>query len=320
MAATASYPSLIEINANENQDWWAAEGSTIRAVLRECYGTECSGAVLTPSSDPGGLRARLRAAAPMLAELTDRVREAFDAQHACTVLVPHLGLREVDVDTKRIGVFAFASLIGNPSANIPFAEVFWDVRNNGDSATRHSSFSENDREAVYHTDNGALQVPERFFLLYAVRAANCGGGVSMIRDARILVRELQKTPQGRDAVQVLIDSPIPRRIPKAFRDYAHGLVNGYQHVPVFAGTPLVRWRTDKIYDGLAKRPEFATPAVTKAVDMLNDLLQNTPAEIHQTVPTDGVIIINNHIALHGRTAFTDPQRHLLRLRFHQPSD
>jgi hypothetical protein len=119
---------------------------------------------------------------------------------------------------------------------------------------------------------------------------------------------------------VLIDSPIPRRIPKAFRDYAHGLVNGYQHVPVFAGTPLVRWRTDKIYDGLAKRPEFATPAVTKAVDMLNDLLQNTPAEIHQTVPTDGVIIINNHIALHGRTAFTDPQRHLLRLRFHQPSD
>jgi alpha-ketoglutarate-dependent taurine dioxygenase len=36
------------------------------------------------------------------------------------------------------------------------------------------------------------------------------------------------------------------------------------------------------------------------------------------VPTDGVIVVNNHIALHGRTAFTDTTRHLLRIRFHEP--
>lgn len=140
----------------------------------------------------------------------------------------------------------------------------------------------------------------------------------MIRDARVLIAELQKTDEGRDAVRVLTESPIPRRIPKAFRAYAYGVVNGYQNVPVFGDTPLVRWRTDKIYDGLAKHPEFATLEVTKAVDMLNDLLENTPAEVHQTIPTDGVIVINNHLALHGRTAFNDPERHLFRLRFHQP--
>jgi alpha-ketoglutarate-dependent taurine dioxygenase len=54
--------------------------------------------------------------------------------------------------------------------------------------------------------------------------------------------------------------------------------------------------------------------------MLNDLLENSPAEVYQTVPTDGMIIIDNHIALHGRTAFSDPERHLFRLRFHEPSN
>jgi alpha-ketoglutarate-dependent taurine dioxygenase len=47
-------------------------------------------------------------------------------------------------------------------------------------------------------------------------------------------------------------------------------------------------------------------------------LDNGTAEVYQAVPTDGLILINNHIALHGRTAFSDPARHLLRLRFHDP--
>jgi alpha-ketoglutarate-dependent taurine dioxygenase len=38
------------------------------------------------------------------------------------------------------------------------------------------------------------------------------------------------------------------------------------------------------------------------------------------VPTDGVLIIDNHIALHGRTEFQDSSRHLFRIRFHDPAD
>lgn len=60
--------------------------------------------------------------------------------------------------------------------------------------------------------------------------------------------------------------------------------------------------------------------VTNATEMINDLLENSPPEVCQKIPTDGVIIINNHIALHGRTPFRDTERHLLRLRFHEPSD
>jgi alpha-ketoglutarate-dependent taurine dioxygenase len=48
------------------------------------------------------------------------------------------------------------------------------------------------------------------------------------------------------------------------------------------------------------------------------VLNNGHDEIRAVIPTDGILIINNHITLHGRTAFTDPERHLLRLRFHKP--
>jgi alpha-ketoglutarate-dependent taurine dioxygenase len=54
-----------------------------------------------------------------------------------------------------------------------------------------------------------------------------------------------------------------------------------------------------------------------ALDTLIELLEHGADEIRLVIPTDGLLIINNHIALHGRTAFTDPERHLLRLRFHE---
>jgi len=37
------------------------------------------------------------------------------------------------------------------------------------------------------------------------------------------------------------------------------------------------------------------------------------------VPTDGLVIIDNHVSFHGRTSFTDPRRHLLRIRFNELS-
>jgi alpha-ketoglutarate-dependent taurine dioxygenase len=36
------------------------------------------------------------------------------------------------------------------------------------------------------------------------------------------------------------------------------------------------------------------------------------------LPTDALLVVDNHIALHGRTAFTDQRRRLLRIRFHDP--
>ena len=80
-----------------------------------------------------------------------------------------------------------------------------------------------------------------------------------------------------------------------------------------------RWRMKHIRRGVAAHPEYQTPEVRQALDAVTEQLTNGPGEIRMVIPTDGILIINNHITLHGRTAFTDPERHLLRLRFHEPA-
>jgi alpha-ketoglutarate-dependent taurine dioxygenase len=320
----SDFTSVVEVGFPVGQSrWWHTEGGAIQRVLAEHYGAEVAGHALSPSVDPNRLRAELRLAAPELTELTDRVRAAFDRRRACAVLVPRLEVAELDTDDKRKAVFAFASLIGDPTANLPFEQVLWDVCNNSETATRHTSFSENDREADYHTDNGALRVPERFFLLYAVRAASCGGGVSMIRDGRVLIEQLRQTPGGRATVELLTEAVVPRRVPKAFQAYADVASDGYKYTPILARSeaepPLWRWRKDRVYQGLAKYPRYATPELCRAVDLVADLLEHGADQVRQTIPTDGLLVVNNHIALHGRTAFTDQRRHLFRLRFHEPA-
>jgi alpha-ketoglutarate-dependent taurine dioxygenase len=319
MTMTESFTSIVQLEANGERSWWATEKCAIRAALVDHYGADVVGEALTPPHDPAALQARLREVAPQLTALTDRIRSAFDDDEACAVMVPELGLSELGIDDKRKGVFALAVLLGDPTASIPFDRVLWDVQNHGDKSSGHTSFSENDLEAEYHTDSATLPMPERFFLLYAVRAAQCGGGVSLIRDGRVVRSQLEETPEGRAAVRLLTETELPRRIPGAFKKYANTAPDGYLYAPVLAEKPMWRWRVNGIRRGIAAHPEYQTPEIYQALDLVTKHLAHGAGEIRQVIPTDGILIIDNHITLHGRTAFTDPERHLLRLRFHEPS-
>ena len=318
MTMTASINSVVQLETNGERTWWPTERDAISATLVDHYGADVAGEALAPPHDPAALRARLREAAPRLTELTDRIRSAFDDE-ACAVLIPKLGLRELGIDDKRKCVFALAALLGDPTANIPLDCVVWDVKNRGDGASGHTSFSENDLKAGYHTDNGALPIPEHFFFLYAVQAAQCGGGVSLLRDGRVVKSQLEETPQGREAVRLFTEMDWPRRIPDAFKKYADVAPDGYLYAPILAEKPMWRWRMNGIRRAIAQHPEYQAPEVRQALDTLREQLVDGPNEIRQIIPTDGILIINNHITFHGRTAFTDPERHLLRLRFHEPT-
>ena len=319
MSTTTSITTIVQLEVDDERSWWDTEKDGIRAALVDHYGGDVAGEALTPPRDPAALRARLREVAPRLAALTDRIRWAFDHDEPSGVMIPELGLGEAELDDKRKGAFALAVLLGDPTANIPFDHVLWDVRNRADEPSGHTSFSENDRKAGYHTDNGSIPIPERFFFLYAVRAAECGGGVSILRDGRIVKRQLEETPEGRAAVQLLTETKLPRQIPEAFKKYGDVAEDGYLYEPVLADKPMWRWRKNGIRKGIAAHPEYQTPELQQALDAVLDKLENGPDEIRVVIPTDGILIINNHVALHGRTAFSDPERHLLRVRLHEPS-
>ena len=45
-----------------------------------------------------------------------------------------------------------------------------------------ATFSEHDREAAFHTDTQYYPIPERWFALYVMAPAQCGGGLSVMCD------------------------------------------------------------------------------------------------------------------------------------------
>ena len=87
-------------------------------------------------------------------------------------------------------------------------------------------------------------------------------------------------------------------------------------MPVLADKPMWRWHKDKIEQGLAAHPEYATPRVREALDTVADVLAKHEA-LRRVLPDDGLGIIDNYNSFHARTAFTGPERHLLRIPFNE---
>jgi alpha-ketoglutarate-dependent taurine dioxygenase len=326
MSAIRSFQSVIEVAVDE-QRWWRWEASAIRAALAtHCAPAHHSGSVidevpgdeLVEVHDPAALRTLLRAVAPQLSAFTDRVRRAFDEQRACAVVIPEVSLAEFDDNGRRQGMCGFAALLGNLPANHPGDAVVWDVRDRGEDRRRIGGHSKTSAAAAYHTDAGYLRVPPRFFLLYAMRAAACGGGESLLRDGRIVLEQLGRSDTGRAAIEALSQT-LPRRIPTKFRPVADYSEDGFQYSPVISELPLWRWGKYNTSSALRANPQYATSRVWQALETVTNALVHGPGELRPVIPTDGVIVIDNHIAMHGRTGFTDPNRHLLRIRFHDPA-
>lgn len=320
--ATESRPaSVVEIT---NDGRWPIEVGAVRAVLADYFGPKIAGSQMGPPAEQGTLRATLRASAPALADLTAEVAGRFNSG-AAGIVVRELGLREETLDDKRKTVYALSVLLGDVVWTHPVDNrVIWDVTNKEggvqapgveSAGAKHSNFSENDREADYHTDASFAAVPDRYFLLYSVQAAECGGGQTFLTDARRLTEELLRTEQGRAAIEILEKTSFPMRVPKAFRSRAEVGSDGHSWTPIIANGSMWRFRKDKIDNGLAKYPELATPQVRAAVATAYRRLHSRQDEYRAVTPTDAVLIVDNHVTLHGRTAFTDFRRHLLRARF-----
>jgi alpha-ketoglutarate-dependent taurine dioxygenase len=331
MTATMPLSSVVEVEAGDDTRWWEKERDDIRAVLVEHFGGYRGGGELPESPDPEGLRWRLRDAAPRLSALTDRIHDAFESKQACAVLVPKLGVTdsETDVDEQRRALYAFSALLGDVMANHPQDSVVWDVRDRAAEMAKRPKASDSNRQAGYHTDAGYLRMPPKFFLLYASHQAECGGGESVLRDGRVVLNQLAETERGRAAIRALRRT-VPRRVPDMYADIAFAEPDGFQYSSVIGDKPLWRWSAGRTRPGskrwgehrpdsqlLARDPDYSESELAEAIETVLDLLKNGPDEIRLMIPTDGVMVIDNHVAMHGRSSFTDPRRRLFRIRFHE---
>ena len=87
--------------------------------------------------------------------------------------------------------------------------------------------------------------------------------------------------------------------------------------PVLADAPLIRFRVDTLMKGFKYYPELATPERLWAVKYFEQAISNYRDKLKFKLNDGDVVFFNNHTMLHGRTAFSDRKRLLLRIRIHR---
>jgi len=294
---------------------WQSDLDTIFRILSNRFdGFNDNGFYAHP--DEVALRREL-AQVPTLAHLT----EALQGLRAHGVVLYGLGLADLPEDRRNAALYALTLMLGYPtSTDQRTGRVAWDVRARPveQGSERFTTFSERVGSADMHTDSSFYPMPEEQFILYVVNAARCDGGHSLLIDAEDIYRTLQETAEGRAAFELLSTTPVPFRVPAV---YAAGDANVEVHVATVFGPTTrpgarftMRWRYDSIEKGIAARPDLVTPELRAALALMNDVAETKAARFKDQLPTDTLMLVDNHHMLHGRTTYTDERRHLIRIR------
>lgn len=309
---THNAPGVVTLKNRPN---WS-DLDAIKEVLTKHFGHDDADKY-TPPEDHASARVAISEAAPEIASFADDLISCTTSKDsaASSVCVQHLGLANESLETQRAAVYALSVLMGNVTpTELVHNSVLWDVVKRDVGNASHPTFSENDQEANYHTDSQFRLKPESHFGLYVSHAAKCGGGESMLLDGNVAREHIESTSKGRDAV-VLLSEDVPSRVPSAFASGGYSGEAEYTYGPVFSENIPWRWRYDTIKSGIQETAPENADSMLHAVEFINDELKESPGQFLSPMPDDSFILVANHHALHGRTAFEDPSRHVLRIRF-----
>ena len=295
---------------------WIEDLQAVRTVLQEHFGHAPEGSRLVPSDRPDDLRDAVLACAPRLAVTAAALKEVITGT-ASALIIPRMHLKDLDVEDRGVLLYSLSLAMGYPTGTDPRQrQVVWPVTARAKSGAYFATYSEVDSEATYHTDAQYYPDPERYFLLYVVHAARCGGGESKLRSNEHIMQFLEASEEGRRALKVLQALNVPFRIPSVYTESGKAEERKYTLAPVIGEDGTLRWREDTVTKGLAERPEYDHPDLRAALHMLGRAFAEAPHEVRTTLGDDSLLLVDNHRTIHARTAFTDHNRHLLRIRFH----
>ncbi|WP_170304240.1 TauD/TfdA family dioxygenase [Duganella radicis] len=310
MGAAFQQPQRFLIAAHEGD--WGDDQATILAIVRR-YFSDFNDNGFYPHPDETALQRELRAV-PTLQRLSQLIGHA----EARGLAITGLGLTGLGEAQRNAILYAIALCQGFPtSTDQRTHRVAWDIRARPESGqnSRYVTFSERVGNADMHTDSSFYPMPEEQFMLYVVSAAGCNGGETLLVDVDDIHAELQRSEAGRAAFALLCATPLPFRVPSVYAASDDGVE--VHLAPVFQrhdGMLAMRWRHDSIVKGLAARPQHDTPAVRAALELLNEVIEFRAPRFCQQLPDDTLLWADNRHALHGRGVYTDPARHLIRIR------
>lgn len=250
-----------------------------------------------------------------------KLSQAISQSKVRGMAIKNLGLAALPEAHRNAVLYAIALMQGFPtSTDQRTKRVAWDVkaRAASEQSAAFVTFSERVGTAEMHTDSSFYPMPEEQFLLYVVAAARCNGGESLIIDIEDIYTELQASAEGRAAYQLLSTTSVPFRVPGVYA--AKDDKVEYHLAPIFIRPGngeegiSMRWRYDSIVKGLAARPDLSSPALLAALELVNEIVEVRAPRFNRHLGDDTLLWADNHRTLHGRAIYTDPGRHLVRIR------
>ena len=246
-------------------------------------------------------------------DLVDFVKENLDS-YGCVLL------KEYPVDINCLQSTSkkyqdFCELIGQPVSHDENNSIVWDIKKAAQSESAVQTYSEHDGEAELHTDSQYREKPEDYFGLLSLVRANCGGGMSLIMRRGDVIQELSEKPNGKELVAALKTEQFPFVVPTVFK-------RTINEEPEFVYGPIltedkIRFRVDTMIKALPYHDNLLSDTALKAFNALVEIVRESPRIQRFFLEPRDLIFINNTTVLHGRTAFSDHARHMLRIRMNK---
>lgn len=294
--------------------FWATRLQSLLDVFDSYYGEAADPSLVSHHAKEPRFRLDVYDAAPELLQLSSELHELLGGRY-CALVTRSFGLSAYPLHIQRKLLLCTSLALGSPTPTDQVSQrLLWDEKAQPTSQNHDAIFSEHTGKACFHTDTQYFPDPEKYIFLYTVCAAKCGGGVSHFLDARLVKNRLMVTSEGRVASKLLETKKLPFKMPSFTSSGSAGCAE-VTLSSIFGNTPYIRFRKDTLNEGLRLRPEYDAPDVRRAIELLELAMDASVVDtFNASLPTDSFSIINNHVALHARTVFSDASCHLVRAR------
>ena len=148
-----------------------------------------------------------------------------------------------------------------------------------------------------------------------MKKANCGGGVSYVLTLKDVLNDLRALKNGVEFEDVLTNTNFPFVVPNVFKKHKSNK-HEFNFGPILRANEI-RFRIDTFEKAINFDNKICTQEQKNAFFELKKIILNNTKTLKFYLEEGDLIFINNKTTLHGRSLFTDKNRHLLRIRINK---
>tara|TARA_B100000497_G_C7695091_1_gene424218 strand:- start:97 stop:915 length:819 start_codon:yes stop_codon:yes gene_type:complete len=225
----------------------------------------------------------------------------------------HYDLNDLE-KTKNLFI-QLCEMVGTPISHDQHGSIVWDIKSNPNSTGLVKTYSEHNHKAELHTDSQYSFYPEDMFALLSLQKAKCGGGLSHLKSLKNILNRLKALPDGDEIIRILSNTDFPFIVPNVFKKDISKKYE-FNFGPILRNNEI-RFRIDTFEKAFQIDNSFCSEEQISAYGKLKKIITDDLDLTEFMMEPGDLIIINNKTMLHGRSTFTDSNRHMLRIRMNK---